>query len=37
MPMPLDALEAEVLNLPPFQRSQPLDGLMSSLETDPKI
>lgn len=37
MPMPLDALEAEVLNLPALQRSQLLDRLISSLETDPEI
>lgn len=36
MTMPLDALEAEVLNLPPLQRSHLLDRLISSLETDPE-
>lgn len=37
MTMPLDALEAKVLNLPPLQRSQLLDRLITSLETDPEI
>ena len=37
MTMPLDALEAEVLNLPPLQRSHLLDRLITSLETDPEI
>ena len=37
MTMPLDALEAEVLSLPPSARSHLLDRLISSLETDPEI
>lgn len=37
MPMPLDALEAEVLNLPAFERSHLLDRLIASLEADPDI
>ena len=37
MTMPLDALEAQVLNLPQLQRSQLLDRLITSLETDPEI
>ena len=37
MTMPLDALEAEVLNLPALQRSHLLDRLITSLETDPEI
>jgi Putative addiction module component len=37
MTMPLDALEAEVLSLPPLARSHLLDRLISSLETDPEI
>lgn len=37
MPMPLDALEAEVLNLPAIERSHLLDRLVASLEADPEI
>jgi len=37
MPMPLDALEAEVLKLPPGERSRLFDRLISSLEADPEI
>jgi putative addiction module component (TIGR02574 family) len=37
MTTPLDALEAEVLNLPALQRSHLLDRLINSLETDPEI
>ena len=37
MPIPLDALEAEVLNLSALQRSHLLDRLIASLETDSEI
>lgn len=37
MPMPLDALEAEVLKLPASERSHLLDRLIASLETDTDI
>lgn len=37
MTRPLDALEAEVLNLPALQRSHLLDRLIISLEADPEI
>jgi hypothetical protein len=37
MPLPLDALEAEVLNLPAVERSHLLDCLIASLEADPDI
>ena len=37
MTRPLDALEAEVLNLPALQRSHLLDRLITSLEADPEI
>jgi putative addiction module component (TIGR02574 family) len=37
MPLPLDALEAEVLNLPAVERSHLLDRLIASLEADPEI
>jgi putative addiction module component (TIGR02574 family) len=37
MTTPLDALEAEVLNLPALQRSHLLDRLINSLEADPEI
>ncbi len=37
MTRPLDALEAEVLNLSALQHSHLLDRLITSLETDPEI
>jgi putative addiction module component (TIGR02574 family) len=37
MTLPLDALEAEVLNLPPVERSHLLDRLIASLEADSEI
>lgn len=37
MPMPLDALEAEVLKLPVDERSHLLDRLIASLETDTAV
>ena len=33
--MPVELLEAEVLNLPPDQRSRLLDRLLASLDRDP--
>ena len=35
MTMPVELLEAEVLNLPPDQRSRLLDRLLASLDRDP--
>ena len=37
MPMQLDVLEAEVLNLSPIDRSHLLDRLVASLESDSDI
>mgnify|MGYP001291885531 CR=1 FL=1 len=37
MPLPLDALEAEVLNLPAVERSHLLDRLIASFETAQKF
>ena len=37
MPLPLDALEAEVLNLPAVERAHLLDRLIASLEADPDV
>lgn len=37
MPLPLDALEAEVLNLPAAERSHLLDRLIASLDADPEV
>lgn len=36
MPIPIEVLEAEVLGLPPAQRSHLLDRLVASLEIDPE-
>lgn len=37
MSMPIEVLEAEVLNLPSAERSRLLDRLIASLDTDPAI
>ena len=37
MPTPIEALEAEVLSLPPTGRSRLLDKLLVSLDTDPEV
>ena len=36
MPIPVELLEAEVLGLPPAQRSRLLDRLVASLDADPE-
>lgn len=36
MPIPIEVLEAEVLGLPPTQRSHLLDRLVASLDSDPE-
>lgn len=36
MSIPLEVLEAEVLNLPPTERSHLLDKLLDSLDPDPE-
>jgi len=36
MPIPVDVLEAEVLRLPPSERSRLLDRLLASLDPDPE-
>ena len=36
MSIPLEILEAEVLNLPPTERSRLLDKLLASLDPDPE-
>lgn len=36
MPIPIEVLEAEVLSLPPLQRSNLLDRLVASLDPDPE-
>ena len=37
MPIPIEVLESEVLNLPPAQRSHPLDRLIASPDPNPEI
>jgi putative addiction module component (TIGR02574 family) len=37
MPTDIDALEAEVLGLPPSERSRLLERLIASLDSDPEI
>ena len=36
MPIPIEVLEAEMLGLPPAQRSQLLDRLVASLDLNPE-
>lgn len=36
MPIPIEVLEAEVLSLPPAQRSHLLDRLVASLDPNPE-
>ena len=36
MSIPVEVLEAEVLNLPPAERSRLLDRLLASLDPDPE-
>lgn len=36
MPIPVEVLEAEVLNLPASERSRLLDRLLASLDPDPE-
>ena len=36
MTIPVEVLEAEVLNLPPAERSRLLDRLLASLDPDPE-
>jgi putative addiction module component (TIGR02574 family) len=35
MSIPIEVLEAELLNLPPMERSRLLDRLLGSLDSDP--